>query len=122
MNAPRLAKHPALVLLGFLLLLGCGKNEPEPEPLAPGQVRVEGVITEIVDQVPVDGGVTITLRLDDDSSRVLLFGSLFTYPPPEPERFLLYEAIQRLEEGDRIRAVGTPGEDGIQLESFAVLP
>jgi len=82
---------------------------------------VVGIVTEIVDQVPVDGGVTISLRLGDGQSQRLSFGSLFTYPPPEPERIRLYEVIREVEVGDRVRATGTAGEEGIELESLTIL-
>jgi len=82
---------------------------------------VVGTVIEIVDQVPVDGGVTISVRLDDDRIERLTFGSLFTYPPPEPERIRLYEVIQEVEVGDRVRATGTAGDEGIELESLIIL-
>jgi hypothetical protein len=82
---------------------------------------VVGTVTEIVDQVPVDGGVTITLRLEDERTQRLTFGSLFTNPPPEPERIHLYEVIREVDVGDRVRATGKTGDEGVELESLTIL-
>jgi hypothetical protein len=116
--SPRYLGFLAIPCLG-LCLLACGGDSPVP----PGtDIRiVTGTVTEIVDQVPVDGGVTITLRLADDRTERLTFGSLFTHPPPEPDRIRLYEVIREVEVGDRVRASGTAGEEGIELDSLTML-
>jgi hypothetical protein len=82
---------------------------------------VTGVVTQIDDLVPVDGGVTITLALDAGGTELLLFGSLFTSPPPSEERLALYQTIRQAEVGSRVRATGVKGARGIELTDLEVL-
>ncbi|NNF08560.1 MAG: hypothetical protein HKN21_17495 [Candidatus Eisenbacteria bacterium] len=92
-----------------LVFMGCSTKAGN---LRPTDITLEGVVAKIDDQTPVDGGVTIELRLDDGSGETLLFGSLFTYPPPTEERLKLYQRIQAIAVGYRVRAVGERMETG----------
>ena len=107
----------ATALFGALVISACGQQAPP----GAGLVTVVGAVTRIDDRVPVDGGVTIDLLLDDGPHEVLLFESLFTNPPPTEERLQLYEKIGRVVVGSRVRAVGEKRPDGIWLEDIEVL-
>jgi len=111
-----------VVALCVLLLAACEDSGP-PMIDAQGseQVTVSGEVIEKNDQVPVDGGVTMTLQLDDGSHETLLFSSLFTAPPPSPEQLELYQVIAQVELGDRVRAEGKRREDGIALEALTIV-
>lgn len=108
----------APLVCGLFVLAGCsGSTAPGIRPA----VSVTGTVIEIDDQVPVDGGVTITLKADDGGTVLLLFESLFTYPPPGEDRLALYQKIGKLGTGSRIIATGTRVEGGIHLEDFIIL-
>lgn len=107
-----------LTLVMVFALGGCSTSEVAAPD---GQVTVTGIITEIVDQTPVDGGVSISLATSDDTTERLLFGSLFTSPPPSADRLEIYEQIQTARVGSRVRASGTRRPDGIELAEFRVL-
>lgn len=107
----------SLVLVLGLVLAGCSGSGPQ----ADFPVTVTGTIAEIDDRVPVDGGVTITLELDQGGTELLLFGSLFTYPPPDEERVALYQKIVEAEVGSHVKATGIREEDGIELTDFQIL-
>jgi hypothetical protein len=84
-------------------------------------VTVTGVVTQKDDQVPVDGGVTITLELDEGGTELLLFGSLFTDPPPDDEKLELYRKIVEVQVGSHVKATGIRGDQGIDLTDLVVL-
>ena len=103
----------------LMVLAGCSSDST-----LPGRdrlVTVTGVVTQIDDRVPVDGGVTITLDLEGGGTELLLFGSLFTSPPPGEERLELYEKIRQAEVGSRVRATGIRRAEGIELTDLVVL-
>ncbi len=102
-----------------LSLAGCTLGGTAP--VDDGAVTVEGTVTEIVDQTPVDGGVTIELTVDGGATERLLFGSLFTQPPPSEERIALYQRIQGADVGSRVRATGVRSDEGIELTDLRVL-
>jgi hypothetical protein len=107
------------LLLGALAAFG-GCHDPETSPPvvpsgAETTVLVAGTVLSIDDGTPYDGGVIISLATGPDRTIELRFGSLFTYPPPTPERFALYETIRSLAPGDRVVACGHPTEAGIDL-------
>lgn len=94
---------------------------PDADPgAAPALVVVVGVIVEKDDQVPVDGGVTMLLEKTGGGTALLLFGSLFTSPPPSQEQIELYEVIAKVEIGDVVRATGTRSDRGIVLEALTI--
>lgn len=105
-------------IAAFIGLSGCSDST---HPDDSGFVTVTGVVTHIDDQVPVDGGVTITLALDGGGTELLLFGSLFTSPPPSEERLALYQKIRQAEVGSRVRATGIRRDRGIELADLVVL-
>lgn len=106
----------------LLALLGCSSEET-PSGLGNKSVAavVVGEVTMIDDRVPVDGGVTIDIELDKGGTERLLFGSLFTYPPPSEERIELYQVIVGLKIGDRVRAMGLRTKEGIELVELMIL-
>lgn len=108
-----------LTLAVLMATAGCSLGGTAP--VADDLVTVEGTLTEIDDQTPVDGGVTLSLALDGGGSERLLFGSLFTSPPPSEARIALYTRIQEAEVGSRVRATGTRTEGGIELTDLVVL-
>lgn len=108
----------SLGLLVALLLSACSTAEVAAPD---GQVTVTGIVTEIIDQTPVDGGVTISVATADDVTERLQFGSLFTSPPPSAERLALFEQIRTARVGSRVRATGVRSPDGIALADFRVL-
>ncbi len=105
-------------LLLALALTACSTSEVAAPD---GQVTVTGIVTEIVDQTPVDGGVTISIATSDETTERLLFGSLFTSPPPSAERLELYEQTRTARVGSRVRATGVRSTHGIALADFRVL-
>jgi hypothetical protein len=84
-------------------------------------LSLTGVVTRIDDQVPVDGGVQIDLTLGDGSTEVVYMPSLFTFPPPPPERQEIYSQIQKLRIGSRVRVEGTRTELGVEIEEMEIL-
>jgi hypothetical protein len=84
-------------------------------------VTLIGIVTQIDDDVPVDGGTVVELQLDNGETARLFFGSLFTDPPPPQWRFDLYGVIAGLELGDRVRAIGTRVLGGITLRGLTIL-
>lgn len=104
-----------------IVAVGCSCDDtPSVNPTESQLVIVSGEVTAIDDRVPVDGGVTIDVRLADGGTERLLFGSLHTSPPPSQERLDLYDVIARLQVGDRVRATGVRVEGGIELESLVI--
>jgi hypothetical protein len=114
-----LEKTQVFAIAVLIVLAGCSSEStlPEGERL----VTVTGVVTHIDNRVPVDGGVTITLELEGGGTELLLFGSLFTSPPPGDERLELYRKIRQAEVGSRVRATGIRRDEGIELTDLVVL-
>jgi hypothetical protein len=112
-------KTYVLAFAVLVVLAGCSSDSTLPggERL----VTVTGVVTHIDDRVPVDGGVTITLELEGGGTELLLFGSLFTSPPPGEERLELYQKIRAAEVGSRVRVAGIRRDEGIELTDMVVL-
>jgi hypothetical protein len=106
-----------VVIALSMMLVGCSSSPTPTEPL----VTVTGIVTQIDDRVPVDGGVTITLKLDDGGTELLFFGSLFTSPPPDEEMLALYQRILEAEVGSHVKASGLRVEAGIELRDLTVL-
>jgi hypothetical protein len=101
---------------------GCSSNDTligDSDSSQP--VAVIGEVKTIDDQVPVDGGVTIDIELDDGGSERLLFGSLFTSQGSSQERLDLYQVIVELEIGDLIEAKGTRTANGIEIDELTIL-
>ena len=103
-----------------LAVFGCSGSSIDGQG-GPELTVVEGVVTEVVDQVPVDGGVTITIRTTGGKSRTVYFESMFTYPPPSNEHVALYEKVRVVKVGNRVRATGTPKDDYVSLKDIEVL-
>ena len=117
----RIAWLPAVIAV--LFVAACSDDGGPGTAVAPdpGLVTVTGEVTEKDDQVPVDGGVTIKLKLDDGSIETLYFGSLFTSPPPSQEQIDLYAVLMTVNVGDRVKAEGVRVEGGIMLEDLTIL-
>lgn len=110
------------VMISFLIMSGCSgdRSTPPAGTNEPDLVTVTGEVTFIYDNVAADGGVTIDLKLDNDSSERLLFAPLYWGDDSE-DRWALYSKIQDVEVGDRIRAVGHRTERGIELQKLDIL-
>ncbi|MCA9784985.1 MAG: hypothetical protein KC488_00390 [Candidatus Cloacimonetes bacterium] len=119
--------HPSayrrfLWFLVLLLLVSCGGHGSGTGSQPDDAVSLIGQVLSVEDMTPVDGGITITVRSDAGAEEILLFPSLFTYPPPDDETLRLYQIVRQLKPGDRIRATGQPAEEGLRLESLVILP
>ena len=117
-----------LVAATSLLLAGClgeDGSESSSQPVDGGQipapVTVVGIVTDVKDLTPSDGGVDILVKLEEGGEVLLLFGSLFTYPPPDAETLALYEIVRQVEIGDHVRASGTEVRRGIRIEELTIL-
>jgi hypothetical protein len=112
-----------LIAISIVSLAACSSGDPPgtTTPSDPDLVTVTGEVTHKDDQVPVDGGVTMKLKLDDGSTEALHFGSLFTHPPPSQEQLDLYQVIVQVDVGDRVTATGERSESGISLEELTIL-
>jgi len=109
-----------LLLPVLLLILACGDDDPA----APGAAQLEIVTGEVVtidDQTPVDGGITIEIRIDDSETDELYFPSLFTEPPPDNATLDLYDLVRRVEIGDRVRVEGTRNAQALQIDSLWII-
>ncbi|MCB9472338.1 MAG: hypothetical protein H6678_00845 [Candidatus Delongbacteria bacterium] len=111
-----------LWFLALLLLVSCGGHGSGTGSQPDDAVSLIGQVLSVEDMSPVDGGITITVRSDAGAEEILLFPSLFTYPPPDDETLRLHEVVRQLEPGDRVRAGGHAVDEGIQLESLVILP
>ena len=113
---------PAAVSL--LIVAACSDNKGAA-PIAAGDpdlVTVVGEVTQKDDRVGVDGGVTMTLKLDNGETETLFFRSLFTDPPASQQRLDLYDqVIDPLKVGDRVSAVGRKEAGKILLEDMTIL-
>jgi len=119
-NARKTIGVLVLCALG-LTLMGCSGNSVG-EQGSPELVVVEGEVLEKVDETPVDGGVTITVRTFANATvRTLYFESMFTYPPPSEEHVALYEKIRPIIVGDRIRATGVEKDNQVILKDISIL-
>ncbi len=112
-------KTQVFAIVVLLASAGCSSDSTLPE--GDRFVTVTGVVTHIDDQVPVDGGVIISLELEGGGTEVLWFGSLFTDPPPGEEKLELYQKILKADVGSRVRATGIRGDQGIELTDLVVL-
>ncbi|MCF8259497.1 MAG: hypothetical protein K9J12_01870 [Melioribacteraceae bacterium] len=90
-------KKLALIFL-ILILVSC-ENSTEPEDGLQSEI---GIIVEIIDATPVDGGIEIKVRKDNYEIIEVQFGSLFTYPPPDDEKLKLLEKIRKVKVGDLV--------------------
>jgi len=112
----------ALLATSFVLLLGCGNGNRGFFAPAPGaHVMVTGEVIAFDDQVPADGGATITVNTAAGGAVRLLFPSLHTSPPPSQQTIDLYDLVRRVQVGDLIRAEGRHAASGVEIESLAIL-
>ena len=112
-----------LLILGSIGIVGCGDDDPESDTIADvGLVQVSGTVTLLNDETPFDGGVTIQLTDSKRGNVTLWFESMFTNPPPTPERLALYREIQKVSVGNMVEATARPnGSISYQLESIRVV-
>lgn len=82
---------------------------------------ITGIVTQIDDHVPVDGGVWLDLKLESGRMDTAFLPSFFTSPPPPPEQYEIYQLILRLEIGDRVKVEGERTTHGIRIEKLTVL-
>jgi len=116
-----LVRVPAMVLLTYLAL-GCSGDDGTLAGAADSDLdSVTGIVTLIEDHVPVDGGVTLELELDTGKMDTAYLPSFFTAPPPPQEQYELYQIIQQLKLGDRIRVEGERTPQGVKIEKLTVV-
>jgi len=109
-------------IVAMLLVVACSDDEgARTVDPATDVITVTGKVTYKDDRVPVDGGVIMELALDDGGTETLLFGSLYTDPPPSQEQWALYQVIVTVDLGDRVVASGRRNEYGLLLETLQVL-
>jgi hypothetical protein len=78
-------------------------------------------VTRIEDKVPVDGGVTLELKLDNGETDTAYLPSFFTSPPPPLEKYQIYRVIRELDIGARIRVMGERTVYGLEISRLIVL-
>jgi hypothetical protein len=111
----------ASVILLCSSVVGCSTENDTPAGASnPDVDSVTGVVTKIEDYVPVDGGVSIELKLDNGQTDTAFLPSFFTAPPPPQEQYEIYEMIRELEIGDRITVEGQRTSKGIKIEQLTV--
>ena len=89
--------------------------------LQPNLEFVSGSVVEVVDMVPVDGGVTVRLATDANELLHLIFPSLYRAVPPPDWAWPLYQKLSALEPGDLVWAQGVPVETGLLLRDLGPL-
>lgn len=109
-------------LLVAILVLPTGCSEEDVAPGGPNsqQVTVTGTLTQIRDDIPVDGGAILDLELDDGSTDALYLPP-FSAQPPTEEQEQAYQLIQQLKPGDRVKGRGERTDYGIRLGSLTKL-
>lgn len=100
---------PAL-LLCCLPFAACGDG---PSGLPEGQEAFTGTVLNIDDEVAVDGPVELELE-GPSGERLIAYLHFFRAEPPPPGSWEIYERIQALEPGDRVRVIGV--REGERLE------
>ncbi|MDZ4805934.1 MAG: hypothetical protein SGI90_13825 [Candidatus Eisenbacteria bacterium] len=125
MNAAHALKSLALAMLLALAstgVIGCGEDKDSDDVTEVGLIRVNGTVTLLNDQTPVDGGVTIQVTDPQRGNVTLWFESLFTNPPPTPDRLAVYQDIQKVSVGNQITATArADGATNLHLESIKVI-
>lgn len=105
------------------MVVGCS-NGVDGRPSGPGTtlVSVTGRVMQIRDYVPLDGGVTISIRLTNRETETIYLKSIFTSPPPSEEELQIhrdvYQVILQLEIGDRVTADGVRTDSGIEIKKL----
>jgi hypothetical protein len=108
--------------ISFMAVGACGTDDNCPTaPDGTNSLVVNGVITEIQNDIAVDGGITLEVDLVNGGSDRLIFGSLFTSPPPTEEHLKLYDVVRRVEIGDIVRAEGARADHGLVLEKLWIV-
>lgn len=122
MNEQKKFWLPVIAVL-IMSICACSNNKQ----VGPGDstdsdlITVVGEVIEIEDMVPVDGGVTIKLRQEDETEVDLYYSSLFTNPPPSQEHIDLYQVITEVDVGDRVRAKGIRIDHMIELKDLTII-
>lgn len=106
----------------LLLLVGCSSDKEDPvAPASALPVVVQGTVTSIQDQTPVDGGVIVDLDVEGGGAERAYFSSLFTTPPPSEDRLRQYDLLRRVEVGDVVRIEGKRDGQEILITSLWIL-
>lgn len=105
----------SLVMLAALSA-GCGGNSSNPQTvdtLSETESVVTARVQTIDNDLPVDGGIRVTLRTDDGQRVETGMGSLFTHPRPSDEVIELTTRLASLEVGDwaELHGVATREKD-----------
>jgi hypothetical protein len=106
-----------LIAVFYLMSLGCGRQGPD----TPEFEKIEGVVVDVNDARPRDGGVVIELKKVDWSTVILWVGSPYADPPPPPLSDDLQKSLLALRTGDRVRATGRPGDGNLQLTGLEII-
>lgn len=102
-----------------ILVSGCSKKTETTQTTTRTET-VRGKVTSFEDQTPADGPVTVIVQTDDGQTRTLRFGSMFTSPPPTPERTQLYERVRVVKVGDVVEVQATPQDDVYEIQSIVI--
>jgi hypothetical protein len=108
-----------LVALALLAACDDDSNVAVQDPQA--NVSVSGEVTNIQNDIAVDGGIVLDIAVAKDGQDRLVFGGLFTVPPPTNDDLKLYDVVRRVEVGDMVRGWGVRRESGIILEKLWIL-
>ena len=106
------------LVVPVLLVAGCSKKTETTQTTRTETVR--GKVTSFDDQTPADGPVTVIVQTDDGQTRTLRFGSMFTNPPPTPERTQLYERVRTVKVGDVVEVQATLQDDAYEIQGIVV--
>ena len=96
------------------------KKSTAPENTCDNIITITGVVVEIIDMTPVDGGVILKIVDEDsDTYEFELWSPMMT--PWTKKEELLYRKLSGLETGSRVTATGCALEHSIALLDFRIL-
>ena len=123
-------KKPVLVILAAFALSACSRQSDQtgnnttktpatetPAPATGDTIHITGILITKDDKVPADGGVTFVIQPDTGDNLTVEFESMFTMPPPTPDRSALYQRTVPLNAGDRVHVMATRKDGMLRLEA-----
>lgn len=111
------------ILMAVLTIAAVAGCTDDPVRQAQEQVTIEGTVTALRDESPVDGEVTVDIAGEPGAApRRAYLRSLFRSPPPDDAELATHARIMAifrvLEVGDIVAATGVPDEGGLRLEEL----